>query len=91
MSHPLLTKVLADAYAVEFPPIEVPGYIDPANRLREQQAFMERVTAAIPPDIADRLEAALDVCQYDGFPFPCPMTRSAHGPSDHAYQPLVTP
>ena len=95
MSHPLLTKVLADAYAVEFPPIEVPGYIDPANRLREQQAFMERVTAAIPPDIADRLERALDVCVE-----PNCIGNTAHGPVEdgcrhpeehHRRKPLVAP
>jgi hypothetical protein len=84
MSHPLLTKVLADAWLdADEDPAMAP---DPADAIQ----------AAIPPTIADRLERALDVCQY-------PVRHTASGICErtevghrglagiHPYQPLVTP
>jgi hypothetical protein len=48
MSHPLLTRVIAG----------------PTWSRHAPNALAETIVAAIPPDIADRLEAALDVCQW---------------------------
>lgn len=47
------------------------------------------IVAAIPEAQREAMEAALDVCTFDGLPFPCPMRGSAHGSEDHPYQPLV--
>jgi hypothetical protein len=82
MSHPLLTKVLAEAWLDATPE----AFVEPSDA----------IAVAIPPDIADRLERALDVCQY-------PVRHTASGICErtevghrglagiHPYQPLVTP
>jgi hypothetical protein len=98
MSHPLLTKVLCDGYAAEFPPIYVPDLLDPNEQLTRQRTFLGRIIGRIPPDIADRLERALDVCAVCGW-VRIPDDPDWHerdwvgsDPADHhPYQPLVTP
>lgn len=50
----------------------------------------EALVAAIPEPEREAMEAALDVCTFDGLPFPCPMRGSAHGSEDHPYKPLVS-
>lgn len=84
MSHPLLIKVLRDVYWEE--EAEAP-------RAPSEMVY------AIPPAIADRLERALDVCDWNG----CgrERTHSWHGDPDahehdpkwscHSFTPLVTP
>ena len=55
--YPLLTKVLADAMAKRAATVTTR---DTSVWGRQEGQF---TIAAIPPDIADRLERALDVCQ----------------------------
>lgn len=76
MSHPLLTKVLADAMTRSRP---LPN--------------IDELAAGITPAIADRLEAALDVCSVCGLGH-----HDEHFPEQHdnhnlchAFVPLVTP
>ncbi len=84
MSHPLLTQVLADGLYPVFEHGEGRGY------------FVEEaaeVLAHIPAAIADRLEAALDVCAVCGMGhhdehFPEWHVNHEHC---HPYVPLVTP
>jgi hypothetical protein len=81
VNHPLLTKVLADAWL--------------ATTGQSSYAGEDALTAAIPPDIADRLERALDVCAK------CEMTDRLYSVGGdeythesvalHPYRPLVTP
>jgi hypothetical protein len=88
MSRPLLTKVLADALLQTFCWDRRPEAVGKDT---------EVVIAAIPPDIADRLERALDVCAVCGFSVsPDKHTESedvarSAGYSHHPYRPLVTP
>lgn len=83
MSHPLLTQVLADGLYPVFEHGEGRGY------------FVEEaaeVLAHIPADIADRLERALDVCQYVGYGYVCNGPRDAHDDErypSHPFVPLV--
>jgi hypothetical protein len=86
MSHPLLTKVLAQGITEA-----------PEPRRSGIHADAESIAAGIPPDIADRLERALDVCQYV-YAFPdsgksvCLQRRDKHLPTwAHVYKPLVMP
>lgn len=82
--HPLLTKVLGDALRTK-------------NGPQPTERFAGQLLAAIPPDIADRLEAALDVCAVCGFtqwsyvPREGPAIRTHPMGDGHPYQPLVTP
>lgn len=92
MSHPLLTKVLADA-------LNSPGVFE--DPLDDDTGLATDVIAAIPPDLADRLERALARCAFPG----CGESEDSifhehldcepldHEPTDicHPYQPLVTP
>jgi len=90
MSHPLLTATLETALHGGQPMYQ-PGSCDDCRA--DVLSWVER----IPPDIADRLERALDVCAVCGHP------RDGHDftpPNDcHAtptcdcgpFQPLVTP
>jgi hypothetical protein len=86
MSRPLLTKVLADALLQTFCWDRRPEAVGKDT---------EVVIAAIPPDIADRLERALDVCQHllvDGLECGQPPDDDVHiYDRTHLYQPLVTP
>lgn len=90
MSHPLLTKVLLD------------GMWSIAGLSLSNKAAIEGATGefagAIPPAIADALEAALGTCGYPGCYHPdsrdahleC-VAEVAHAPMTgcHPYQPLV--
>jgi hypothetical protein len=86
MNHPLLTKVLGDAFYGSSDPDEHPSRAEVSGLMVD----------AIPPDIADRLERALDVCQYpvsnraSGL---CERTEAGHRGlyGIHRHQPLVTP
>lgn len=55
MSRPLLTKVLADALR---------STVAVSDEYWAQSPWPDDLVAGVPPDIADRLERALDVCQW---------------------------
>lgn len=83
MSHPLLTKVLLDTFA-KSPPNHADRHIAAG------------IIGDIPPAIADRLEAALDVCATCGM-HPGwsdhetnAQVRALIRGSFHPYVPLVT-
>ena len=73
-AHPLLTRVIAKA---------IRAMTD--GEMGEFLAIGE--VAAIPPDIADRLERALDVCRD------CGVEHAVHFPGtlSHPFVPLVQP
>lgn len=80
-AYPLLTKVLAEAWAE---PFAVESF-DPG--------LAAELIAGMPPDIADRLERALDVCAVCGAPSAVREfhDREAEVFRSHPYQPLVAP
>jgi hypothetical protein len=91
MNHPLLTKVLGDAFYGSSDPDEHPSRAEVSGLMVD----------AIPPDIADRLEWALEGCAWngDGYDAPCwqPKGADCHRnpgiywePEQHPFQPLVT-
>lgn len=85
-----MTKVLADAMAKRAATVTTR---DTSVWGRREGQF---TIAAIPPDIADRLERALDVCQHrfdaDGEPCEFPERAIAHhNPFGHPFTPLVQP
>jgi hypothetical protein len=73
MSHPLLTEVLDRSWLDAAPE----SFDDPVVSL----------IAAIPPDIADRLEWALDSCAVCGNHVPFKASHEKY--TGHAFQPLV--
>jgi hypothetical protein len=80
MSHPLLTKWLTD---------NLFGLDEYTTRVEVAAQMI-----ADSPDIADRLERALDRCQYKYGRWPCGDEKALHEPPyehSHPYQPLVTP
>lgn len=95
MSHPLLTKVLADALREHHGPSFFPGGHDVTILGETPEECASRI--AIPPDITDRLERALDVCAVCGMwsgwsdHEENQTVKALIGGSFHPYQPLVTP
>jgi hypothetical protein len=86
MSHPLLTKWLADCLPV-------------TSEFYTRAELARDTIADSDPDIADRLERALDKCQYrweddEGNEKVCDCSALLHEPRQwrawHTYQPLVT-
>lgn len=98
MSHPLLTRVLADAHHGSRSMKHRFAFIDPtkSHDPRCHDAGIA-LALAIPPDIADRLERALDVCAVCGMwsgwsdHEENQTVKALIGGSFHPYQPLVTP
>lgn len=93
--HPLLTKVWRDVLVAKHGGSRVAG-ADGAMHEPAWDVWAADNVSAIPPDIADRLERALDVCQHrfdaDGEPCEFPERAIAHhNPFGHPFTPLVQP
>jgi hypothetical protein len=105
MSHPLLTRWLAismherghEAHKAAF--ADVAGR--PGDHCHDEATWIIEEDLDdwdMDPDIADRLERALDVCQYVFQPLvtgvppqTCGRPAADHRAWKHPYQPLVTP